>query len=84
MSIEENRTLVEWDKLLERYQAGEVKEADLSAFLAGAQVMHHVIFQAYVAADAEWRLHLMQLHEQQTELLRRQTVALERIAKVME
>lgn len=82
--MEENKTLQEWKKLVERYQRGEATDNDIPLFLAGAQVMQHVVYQAHVAADAEWRLHMMQMHERLIELERRQAEALERIMRVME
>lgn len=84
MDIENNQTLAEWNKLLERLQAGDVGKDDVALFAAGATVMSQALYQMTVAADVEWRQKLIQFHERQTELMRRQAVALEKIAKAME
>lgn len=84
MNISENKTLTEWNALVERLNAGEVEEGVLSLFMASCTVRNQATYQLAVAADGERHLHMMQLHERQVELMRRQTVALERIAKCME
>jgi hypothetical protein len=84
MNIDDNKMLVEWNKLLERLQAGDVGNDDVALFAAGATVMSQALYQMTVAADVEWRQKLLQFHERQTELMRRQAVALERLAKAME
>lgn len=81
--MEDNKTLQNWNALIARKQAGEDVDGEIAVFLAGAQLMNQVVFQAHVAADAEWRLHIMQVHERQTELMRRQVEALEAIAKIV-
>lgn len=84
MNISENKTLTEWNALVEKLKAGEVDEGALSLFMASCTVMNQATYQLAVAADSEWRLHIMQLHERQLDLLRRQAVALERIVRYME
>lgn len=84
MNISENKTLTEWNALVEKLKADEVDEGALSLFMASCTVMNQATYQLAVAADSEWRLHIMQLHERQLELLRRQAVALERIVRYME
>lgn len=84
MDIENNQMLAEWNKLLERLQAGEVGKDDVALFVSGATVMSQALYQMTVAADVEWRQKLLQFHERQTELMRRQAVALERLAKAMD
>jgi len=84
MDIENNQTLAEWNKLLERLQAGEVGRDDVALFVSGAAIMSQALYQSAIVAEVEWRLHLRQLNERQTELMRRQAVALEKIAKAME
>lgn len=84
MNISENKTLSEWNELVNKLKAGEVDEGALSLFMASSTVMNQATYQLAVAADSEWRLHMMQLHERQVELIRRQAVALERIVKCME
>lgn len=84
MNISENKTLTEWNALVKKLKAGEVDEGALSLFMASCTVMNQATYQLAVAADSEWRLHIMQLHERQLDLLRRQAVALERIVRYME
>lgn len=83
MNIENNQTLAEWNKLLERLQAGEVGRDDVALFVSGAAVMSQALYQSAIVAEVEWRAQLRQLNERQTELMRRQAVALEKIAKAM-
>lgn len=84
MNIENNQTLIEWNKLLERLQAGEVGKDDIALFVSGSAIMSQALYQSAFVAEIEWRLKLLQFHERQTELMRRQAVALERLAKAME
>lgn len=84
MDIKNNQTLAEWNKLLERLQAGEVGRDDVALFASGAAVMSQALYQSAIVAEIEWRSQLRQLNERQTELMRRQAVALEKIAKAME
>lgn len=84
MNIENNQTLAEWNKLLERLQAGEVGKDEVALFVSGAAIMSQALYQSAIVAEIEWRLKLLQFHERQTELMRRQAVALERLAKAME
>ena len=84
MDIENNQTLAEWNKMLERLQAGEVGRDDVALFVSGAAIMSQALYQSAIVAEVEWRLQLRQLNERQTELMRRQAVALEKIAKAME
>lgn len=84
INISDNKTLTEWNALVERLNAGEVEEGVLTLFMASCTVRNQATYQLAVAADSEWRLHMMQLHERLLELTRRQAVALERIVKCME
>lgn len=84
MNIDDNRTLAEWNKLLERLQAGEVGRDDVALFISGATIMSQALYQSAIVAEVEWRSQLRQLNERQTELMRRQAVALEKIAKAMD
>lgn len=83
MDIENNKTLAEWNKLLERLQAGEVGRDDVALFVSGAAIMSQALYQSAIVAEVEWRLQLRQLNERQTELMRRQAVALEKIADAL-
>ena len=84
MDIENNRMLIEWNKLLERLQAGEVGKDDVALFVSGAAIMSQALYQSAILTEIEWRQKLLQFHERQTELMRRQAVALERIARAMD
>ena len=84
MDIENNQTLAEWNKLISRLQAGEVGRDDVALFVSGAAVMSQALYQSAIVAEIEWRQQLRQLNERQTELMRRQAVALEKIAKAMD
>lgn len=66
-----------WTKLLEQFRVGDVDQTEISLFLAEMEVFKTNTLITNVLAETTWRDEAAQLH-------RRQTVAQERIAELLE